>query len=705
MASATVSSNKPERVTPPRRRDPRTSKRWRVGLRATLLLTLLPLVTLPWIGMRFVERMAELTRDERLENQAATARSLAAALYDRPELFSGEDPARQLPEGAQLLPVESVPILGTGAGAREWQGLPSRPLPVQISDSAPLDTLKVRITAARTRPDAAILHLLIQVDDERLVRPQPAATGMPALPGDELIVEAGATPNTMMRVTAAIQEREGGWRAAVTVGAHARLIRVRVNDVDYLGTRRMEAEADSGLLAPVSVAPPDDDQRDQAIRASLLRTLDHVSGRVSVFDAGGRMLVQRGEVHTPAPAPSAWVARVARALLVAAVRTQPEFISTAGEGRAAESVGQVLSPLAQALAGTPAQQSQRLGVEAGLPSWLLSSAQPIWSRDRIVGALLLEEDSAARLALGRSTLERLTLLAALAIGGSVLSLLVLASVTVGRVVRLRDEADAAIDARGRVIGTIRGSGLGDELGQLRDRHARVLARLREHQDYLAKLRSRLVHELRTPIMVVRSSVENLAAEGDPARREAYVQRVQSGAARLERIVASMGEASSMESMLADSELERVDLGRLLQGCVEGYRSAFESRDFELLLPDGDLRCPVVPEAVAQALDKLVSNAVDFARPGTPIVLTLARRAGHWRLTVRNQGPSLPDLMADSLFDAMVSVRAERASDRAHLGLGLYLVRLIAEFHGGRAFVTNVPDGVEAGFTVSEAGGR
>src|SRR5688572_3437511 len=59
----------------------------RLGLRFTLLFALLPLLALPWIGLRFVERMAEMTRDVQAETQQAAARSLAASLHERHELF------------------------------------------------------------------------------------------------------------------------------------------------------------------------------------------------------------------------------------------------------------------------------------------------------------------------------------------------------------------------------------------------------------------------------------------------------------------------------------------------------------------------------------------------------------------------------------------------------------------------------------------
>ena len=61
------------------------------------------------------------------------------------------------------------------------------------------------------------------------------------------------------------------------------------------------------------------------------------------------------------------------------------------------------------------------------------------------------------------------------------------------------------------------------------------------------------------------------------------------------------------------------------------------------------------------------------------------------ISVENQGPPLPDEMHGRLFDSMVSLRKGQEGDEPHLGLGLYIVRLIAEFHGGRAFARNRAD--------------
>jgi signal transduction histidine kinase len=91
------------------------------------------------------------------------------------------------------------------------------------------------------------------------------------------------------------------------------------------------------------------------------------------------------------------------------------------------------------------------------------------------------------------------------------------------------------------------------------------------------------------------------------------------------------------------------------------------------------------------LDKLVDNAVGFSATDDTINVGLSKENGNLLLTVMNPGPPLPLRMRAQLFDSMVSMRGGENS--RHLGLGLYIARLIAEGHGGSIAADNVPDGV------------
>jgi signal transduction histidine kinase len=101
-----------------------------------------------------------------------------------------------------------------------------------------------------------------------------------------------------------------------------------------------------------------------------------------------------------------------------------------------------------------------------------------------------------------------------------------------------------------------------------------------------------------------------------------------------------------------------------------------------------------PDLIAQMLDKIVENAVDFSPKGETIEIGIVVREGDALLTVSNVGPQLPETMQGQLFESMISVRDRAETVRAapHLGLGLFMVRLIAEFHRAKAAARNRPEG-------------
>ncbi len=93
--------------------------------------------------------------------------------------------------------------------------------------------------------------------------------------------------------------------------------------------------------------------------------------------------------------------------------------------------------------------------------------------------------------------------------------------------------------------------------------------------------------------------------------------------------------------------------------------------------------------IEQLLDKLIDNAVDFATPGSTIVVGLTTDADNLTLFVTNHGPVIPKEMENNIFDSMVSVRASNPDNRLHFGMGLYVVRIIAEHHRGSVSAVNL----------------
>jgi signal transduction histidine kinase len=96
--------------------------------------------------------------------------------------------------------------------------------------------------------------------------------------------------------------------------------------------------------------------------------------------------------------------------------------------------------------------------------------------------------------------------------------------------------------------------------------------------------------------------------------------------------------------------------------------------------------------IEQLLDKLIDNALDFSDTGSTITVGLTVDANNLTLFVTNQGPIIPAEAVESIFDSMVSVRKSNPDNRLHFGMGLYVVRVIAEHHGGSVSAANLLSG-------------
>ena len=189
--------------------------------------------------------------------------------------------------------------------------------------------------------------------------------------------------------------------------------------------------------------------------------------------------------------------------------------------------------------------------------------------------------------------------------------------------------------------------------------------------------------------MVKTSLDNATLSADADAQKQYIDRAHSGAERLELILKRLREATRLEQSLQKAEFENFDLGELLRHQTEAFRSIWPQVVIELHCPIAPIPVRAVPDLVSQALEKLMSNAIDFHQPGSGIEIVLQCDREQFELVVINQGPTLPPEL--DLFKSMVSGRTGR-SEEPHLGLGLYLVRLIAEFHCGRAFAENLATG-------------
>jgi dedicated sortase system histidine kinase len=333
------------------------------------------------------------------------------------------------------------------------------------------------------------------------------------------------------------------------------------------------------------------------------------------------------------------------------------------------------------------------------------AAVPVYDSDTLsaargegpIGALVLETRSEGLLLVTNRALGRFSMIALLLVVVLAAGLWLFASRLSHRVQRLSGAVSRAMDNRGGVS-DLPLTNSGDELGELARNNQKLLRAVAEYTRYLQKLAGRLSHELKTPIAITRSSLENLASERlDPAARQ-YLSRAQEGLDRQAAIVSAMSEAQRLEGAVRTADWEIINLAEMLRHSVDAYRSVNPSRTINLHLPDESCEIRCAPDLIAQALDKLVDNAMSLSGDECWIDISLRQAEGAWLVCVANSGSRLPDVLHEQLFDSLVSLRDKRGGSQ-HLGLGLHIVKLVAEAHDGKVDARNLPDDKGVEFTM------
>jgi len=423
---------------------------------------------------------------------------------------------------------------------------------------------------------------------------------------------------------------------------------------------------------------------------SLLAPFASSGIRLQVVDRHQWVIGSAGDTErelAEEPADTSWLMRaVYRAILNGTPVPQPQASPRLGQYRGLEYLS--------AMNGRAAAGWYAAADEPGLKQ--LTAAAPVISSGDVIAVVVADENSEQYLSLTDRAFSRLLYYSLAALLLSALGLLGYASWLSWRIRRLSRASTEIIRADGGLNDSFPVSRSRDEIGELSRQYGQLLDRLRDYTDYLRTLSRKLSHELRTPIAVIQSSLDNLDAQ--PEDSEVYVQRAREGLARLGNILTAMSEATRLEESVHSNQLEDFDLVPVCRDLFASYRALYSDCElvFDCGLEHHTLRG--VPDLIAQMLDKLVDNAASFTPPGGRITLALQPcDGGGVELGVTNQGPLLPAAMQQQLFDSMVSVR-ER-SDRVHLGLGLHIVRLIVDFHGGQASARNLEDGSGVVFSI------
>lgn len=711
------------------------------GMRFKLVFLSSFLLVIPWLGYRYILEMEQYLRRGQEQTVLGIAQALATALNERPELFDegSYSPARRS-EDLYVYPIFSPLVLDDDT-LIDWGGYQQYEV-----DFGYTDQIRTKLNPSRYYHDEeslqfstmvgehnGSLYAYFKVTDDQLVYRNRDALSLFRSDFLEIAILSRES-NEVLRYVVAPHEPEylypfkinddytdprheerisGQWYETET-GYEVELqipmdmlgdkLGFAIFDVDDPRLRQVNnvvatyKVADAEHLGSLRLPTPEIDR--------IVAGMGHNNSRIQVVDRNGRVLLTVGNIQsatgliltTPVSQEQLnkyWLFIQNRVLnpIYYQILSKPsnDFIDELYSDVSREG-----AHISSALQGEANTQFRTL---ADTDTRILEAAHPILANGEIMGAVVVDQNMNGLRSFRNQALETLfnTILAVMFL--ATLGLYLFASRISSRIRGLRNEAEGIIDDTGRIRNTIVPSRKSDEIGDLSRSFANIVDKLTQYTNYLENMSSRLSHELRTPVTVVRSSLENLGLTARDHESAVYIERAEEGISRLNLILTNMSEATRLEQMLQTSEKEKIDLGAVVNGSVEGYRLAYPEVVFKVDIPAHPTFVNGVPEYIAQLLDKLVANAIEFSYPEEPIQVSCHTLRDHAVIKVLNAGPYLPEAMKDRIFDSMISVRPQGKQKQPHLGLGLHIARIISEFHGGQIRADNREDREGAVITV------
>lgn len=315
-------------------------------------------------------------------------------------------------------------------------------------------------------------------------------------------------------------------------------------------------------------------------------------------------------------------------------------------------------------------------------------AAPIISEGKTIGVLAVGKPTrTANIFVSRS--RRMLWEGALVIAAAVvLAGLFLSDMLTRPVQRLTAYARAVRDGKRVAIPSLDKSEIG-ELGEAFEEMRDTL----EGKQYVERYVQTLTHEVKSPVAAIRGAVELLKEDMPQEQKARFLANIDSEAGRVHAVVEKLLLLSALESRKAVESLEELVLLEVVEDVLESLRPVIGQKGLTVSFGlkeraqfEGDRFL------VRQAVMNLMANAVEFSPRGGTLSLDVREdEAGFVEFRVRDRGPGVPDYALTRVHERFYSLKRPDTG-RKSSGLGLALVREVAELHGGGSVIENAPGG-------------
>lgn len=325
-------------------------------------------------------------------------------------------------------------------------------------------------------------------------------------------------------------------------------------------------------------------------------------------------------------------------------------------------------------------------------NFLISVATPVQRFRRVLGALMLSDDTAdIKLIVYQERVSILKIFG-LSLAVTLILSIFLASTIARPIRRLAGAADDVRRGHGSSEKLKRFSNRRDEIGALSRSLSDMTDALHHQINAVESFAADVAHELKNPLSSLRSAVETLARTNDEKVQRKLFTIILEDVQRLDRLITDISDASRLDAELSRGNMQTVDFGMLVNTIIEAYEATGSQKTpkIEFACPKaGTYQVNGLQTRLGQVIYNLLDNAISFTPPRGKITLKLSKKKGFLEFSILDRGPGLPPEAEEKIFNRFYSERPKKEAFGTHSGLGLSISRQIIEAHGGTIKAENI----------------
>lgn len=231
----------------------------------------------------------------------------------------------------------------------------------------------------------------------------------------------------------------------------------------------------------------------------------------------------------------------------------------------------------------------------------------------------------------------------------------------------------------------------DEMGELARSFNAMADSLQQTESQRREFIANISHELKTPMTTIAGYTDGILDGTIPLNKEkTYLKLISNESRRLSRMVRRMLDVSQLQAMDPLKPGNHFDICESMRRVLISMEHKINNRelDVEADIPDEPILVRGDNDMITQVVYNLLENATKFARDGSTLYLGLTRMDEKVRVTVRNEGETIPAEELPLLFERFHKSDKSRSEDKDGVGLGLYIVKTIVEQHKEKIVVTS-----------------